>query len=195
MEIESKILALRSKQQVEKVVRWVGTDPKRCEQLMNWFLDGSEEISKRSAWVLGHCCERHPELAKPWIKPMVKKLQESDTHSAVQRNIMRILQFVEIPKALKGTVVNICFNFISDTKSEIAPQALAMTVLSNIAKKEPDLLNELHVHVTQMLPYTTPAFRARAKKIFKNLEISEKQTVLNKKDEDRLLHDWLMKKE
>jgi hypothetical protein len=194
MELESEIINLRSKQQVEKLIRWVGTNTKRFAQLMSLFLYGDQDISRRSAWVIGHCCERNPELAKPWLKTMIKKMQEPDVHNAIQRNVMRILQYVEIPKTLKGTVANICFNYISDTKTAIAPQALAMTVLSNIAKKEPDLMKELRVLVHQMLPYGTPAFRARAKKIFKNLDLSEKDAVFNKNEEDILLHDWLMKK-
>jgi len=195
MEIESEIKNLRSKQQVEKLIRWVGTNAKRFAQLMNLFLHGDQDISRRSAWVIGHCCERNPELAKPWLKTMIKKMQEPNMHNAIQRNVMRILQYVEIPSSLKGKVTNICFDFISDTKTAIAPQAFAMTVLANIAKKESDLLKELRVLVHQMLPYGTPAFRARAKKIFKNLGLSEKNSVINKNEEDTLLHEWLMKKD
>ena len=195
MELESEIQILRSKQQVEKLIRWIGKDSKRFAQLMKLFLDGDQDVSRRAAWVVGHCCERHPELAKPWLKAMIKKMQEPNIHSALQRCVVRVLQYVEIPRSLQGTVANICFNFISDTKTAIAPQALAMTVLANIAKKEPDLLKELNVLVHQMLPYGTPAFRARAKKIFKDLDSREEKSVLNKDEENSLLNNWLMKKD
>ena len=195
MELESEIKILRSKYQVEKLIRWIGTDSERFAQLMKLFLHGDQDISRRSAWIVGHCCERHPELAKPWLKAMIIKMQEPDIHNAIQRNVMRVLQYVEIPRSLKGTVANICFNFISDAKTAIAPQAFAMTVLANIAEKEPDLLKELRVLVHQMFPYSTPAFRARAKKIFKDLDLWGKNSVINKNEEDELLHEWLMKKD
>jgi hypothetical protein len=195
MELESEIRILRSKHQVEKVIRRIGTDSKRFAQLMKLFLHGDQDISRRSAWVVGHCCERHPELAQPWLKAMINKLQEPNIHSAIQRSVIRVLQYVEIPRSLKGTVANICFNFISDTKTAIAPQAFAITVLSNIAKKEPDLLKELRVIVHHMFPYGTPAFRARAKKIFKDLNLWEKDNVINKNEEDKLLHEWLLRKD
>jgi hypothetical protein len=195
MELESEIRILRSKHQVEKLIRWIGTDSKRFAQLMKLFLHGDQDISRRSAWVIGHYCERHPELAQPWLKMMIKKMQEPNVHSAIQRNVMRVLQYVEIPKSLKGTVANICFNFISGIKTAIAPQAFAMTVLANIAKKEPDLLRELRVLVHQMLPYGTPAFRARAKMIFKDLDLLKENSEINKNEEDNLLHEWLMKKD
>jgi hypothetical protein len=195
MELESEISILRSKHQVDKLIRWIGTDSKRFAQLMRLFLLNDQDISRRSAWVVGHCCERHPDLAKPWLKVMIKKMQEPGIHSAIQRNVLRVLQYVEIPASLKGTVANICFNFISDTKAAVAPQAFAMTVLANIAVKKPDLLKELRVLVHQMLPYGTPAFRARARKIFKDLNVGEEGSIMNKKEEDKLLHEWLMKKD
>jgi len=194
MELESEIKILHSKSQVEKLIRWIGSDSKRFAQLMKLFLQGDQDISRRSAWVVGHCCERHPELAQPWLKAMIKKMQEPDIHNAIQRNVVRALQYVEIPKSLKGTVANICFNFISDTKTAIAPQAFAMTVLANIARKEPDLLKELRALVHQMLPYGTPAFRARARKIFKDFDLCGENNAINKKEEDKLFHEWLMKK-
>ncbi|MGD0589332.1 MAG: hypothetical protein ABSA44_00865 [Bacteroidota bacterium] len=195
MELESEISILRSKHQVDKLIRWIGTDSKRFAQLMRLFLLNDQNISRRSAWVVGHCCERHPDMAKPWLKVMIKKMQEPGIHSAIQRNVLRVLQYVEIPASLKGTVANICFNFISDTKAAVAPQAFAMTVLANIAVKKPDLLKELRVFVYQMLPFGTPAFRAWAKKIFKDLDLRQESYLLNKNEEDKLLYDWLMKKE
>jgi hypothetical protein len=126
---------------------------------------------------------------------MIKKIQEPSVDSAIQRSVLRVLQFVKIPTSLKGIVANICFNYISDTKTAIAPQAFAITVLSNIAKKEPDLLKELHLLVHQMFPYGTPAFRARAKKIFKDLDLRKEGHVINKNEEEKLLYEWLMKKD
>jgi len=70
-----------------------------------------------------------------------------------------------------------------------------MTVLANITKKEPELLKELRVLVHQMLPYGAPAFRARAKKIFKDLDLLKENSETNKNEEDNLLHEWLVKKD
>ena len=121
-------------------------------------------------------------------------MQEPNIHNAIQRNVMRILQYIEIPRTLQGTVANICLNLISDTKAAVAPQVFAMTVLANMTHKEPDLLKELRVQVQQMFPYSTPAFRARAKNIFKDLGLRQEDIVISKKEEDKLLHEWLMKK-
>jgi hypothetical protein len=54
-----------------------------------------------------------------------------------------------------------------------------MTVLSKIADKQPALKKELELTIQQMLPYTTPAFRARAKQVLKgsNKNIAKLTTV------------------
>jgi hypothetical protein len=194
MNLISKIEILRSKQQVEKLIRWIGTDSERFAQLMKLFLGDDQELSRRSAWVVGHCCERHPKLAQPWLKRMIRKMQEPNGHCAIQRNVMHTLQFVEIPESLKGKVTTICFDMIADTKIPIASQVFAMTVAANIAKNKPPLLNELKTLVHQMLPYGTAAFHARARKIFKDLSSPKDDAVMSRSEEEKILYDWLMKK-
>ena len=177
MDIEEEILAVRSKDHVHTLVMWVGKDKRRFHQLMEYFLHGEEPLAKKTAWIIGHCTELHPSLAAPWLKPMLKKMHENVVHGAVKRNIMRILQFVDIPRSLQGNVASLCFNLISSINEPIAVRTFSMTVLANIAKHEPDLYQELDLTVRQMLPYATPAFRARAKKTLKNRENIERREI------------------
>jgi hypothetical protein len=101
-------------------------------------------------------------------------------HDALKRNAVRILQFADIPRGLQGIVANICFELISSPDESIAVRTFSMTVLAKIARKEPELKKELDIAVRQMLPYATPAFRARAKKVLKKSEIEE---ILANQDE------------
>jgi hypothetical protein len=49
MDFEKDILAVRSKEQVVKLVRWVGKDKPRFNRLMELFLQGAEPLAKKSA--------------------------------------------------------------------------------------------------------------------------------------------------
>jgi hypothetical protein len=173
MDIEKAILAVRSKEQVVRLVKWVGKDKSRFQHLMEFFLQGDEPLAKKSAWIIGHCAEGHLELVLPWLRPMIKRIQEPDGHDAVKRNTIRILQFVDIPRKLQGVLANLCFELISSIDEPIAVRTFSMTVLANIAQEEPELKKELEIVMRQMIPYATPAFRARAKKVLKNHEIDE----------------------
>jgi hypothetical protein len=175
MDLKNEILITRSKQQVVKLARWVGKDKAQVRQLMKFFLEGEHRLAEKSAWIIGHCAEVHLELFGPWLKPMIKIMQKPGAHDAVKRNVVRILQFVDIPRALQGIVANQCFEFLSSIDGPIAVRTFSMTVLAKIAKDEPDLKKELELIVRQMLPYGTPAFRSRAKKVLKLREIESQK--------------------
>lgn len=173
MDIENEILAVRSKVQVAKFVKWTGKDVKRFGMLMEFFLSGDEPLAKKSAWIIGHCAEQHPELVAPWLEPMIEKVQKPGVHSALKRNVVRILQFARIPRTLQGKAANLCFGFLSSINEPIAARTFSITVLDRIAQEEPALKKELELIVRQTLPYATAAFRSRAKKVIKNLNLSE----------------------
>ncbi len=170
MNLENELGTVRSKQEVNVLVRWVGKDKTRFKQLMTCFLQDDEELVRRAAWVLGHCVEAYPRLMQPWLKPLLKKMRRPGAHCAIKRNGVRILQFVNIPRKLQGTVTNLCFDYLTSMDEPIAVRTFSMTVLSNIAEHAPELKKELKLTVRQLLPYSTAAFRARAKKVLKKKE-------------------------
>ncbi len=132
-----------------------------------------EIISRHAAWVVAHCIERHPELAVPWLKSIIKKIQEPGIHEALRRTGMSVLQCSEIPASLQGAVANICFSYIADLKISIAPRVVAITVLARIAEHKKELAGELQTLIEQMLPYSTAAFRSRARHVLKSLPKKE----------------------
>ena len=151
-----------------------------------------EIISRHAAWVVAHCVERHPELAVPWLKSIVKKIQEPGIHEALRRTGMSVLQCSEIPASLQGAVANICFSYITDLKISIAPRAAAIKVLARIAEHKTELALELQSVVEQMLPYSTAAFRSCARHIMKSVPKGE--PLNSREKEDKFLNDWLLKK-
>lgn len=169
MNLESEILKEHSKRQMLKIAKWIGSDRSRFKGLMELFLNGESIVSQRSAWTVGHCGEKYPELITTWLPAMLKKMQEKDVHCAVKRNVTRTLQYVEIPRKYLGKVVTICFNELADPNSPIAVRAFSMYTLAKIAKKEPAIVNELQVTIEQMLPHATGGLLACSRKVLKQL--------------------------
>jgi hypothetical protein len=174
---EEDVRIIRSRAQANKLIRWVGTDKRRYAQMMEYFLNGDEQLAKKSAWILGHVTEKYPELVKPWLEPMIKKIGQDNVHGALKRNAIRILQFAEIPKKVQGIVTNLCFKFLSSQKEETAVRTFAITVIGNIAKDQPELMNELEIVVRQQIPCSAPAFRARARMVLKSRKIEEESKI------------------
>ena len=168
MDIKKELLKEHSKRQTTKIVNYVGSSPARFKVLVKTFLAGPYRVTQRAGWPLSYCVREHPKLISPHLKPILKMLDKKDAHVAVKRNIMRLLQDIEIPKQLFGTLTDKCFTLL-DPKETIAVRVFSMTVLANIAKQEPDLKKELTIVIEDQLHYASAGFLSRAKKVLKEL--------------------------
>ncbi len=170
MDLKTEILREHSKRQAVKIANWIGPDKRRFRELMELFLKGEYRVTQRSAWIVGCCADRYAFLIAPWLGAMIKRMQEPGAHPAVKRNVVRILQFVEIPDSLLGSVVTLCFKYLDSANEPIAVRVLSMTVLLNASQKEPELKNELKSMIEQMLPNAGPAICARARHVMKQID-------------------------
>lgn len=170
MNLLKTILQQHSKAQMQRIVTYVGADKKKFAELVSLFLAGPYRVTQRAAWPLSYCVEEHPELIKPHLKRIVGFLGKPEEHNAVRRNILRVFQFIHIPKSLQGKVVNLCFTFLSDGTQPIAIRVFAMTVLTNIAKENPELKNEIIPLIEDQMPFGSAGFRSRGRKVLQELK-------------------------
>ena len=110
---------------------------------------------------------------------MIERMQEPDLPDAVKRNVVRILQFVDVPKPLLGTVVSLCFEYINSYNIPVAVRGFAMTVLANAAEREPALKRELKTSLALLLPAASGGILARARRVMKRLEKMDKRASVS----------------
>jgi hypothetical protein len=169
MDLLQAILKEHSKEQTDRIVKYVGGDKKKFAELMKLFLTGEYRVTQRAGWPLSYCVEKHPELITPYFKQILDCLKKPGIHEAVVRNIVRMLQHVEIPKRYHGRVMNTCFEFISDHDTPVAIKAFSLTVLENLADSYPEIKPELKLVIEERWEHETAAFRSRAKKILRKI--------------------------
>lgn len=133
MDIRAEILKEHSKQNSEAIAAWVGVSPQRVAQLMELFLHDEYRVVQRLAQVVSKLADVHPELIAPWLPQLVRRMNEPGVHVAVKRNIVRILQYVDIPEALHGDVMNTCFDLLADPNETVAVRVFSMTVLDTLS--------------------------------------------------------------
>ncbi len=170
MDIRAEVLKEHSKKQVLKIAAWIGNDEDRFRQFLHVFLNDEYRVVQRISWVLSVIAETHPKLVEKNIGRIVKKLDEKDIHVAVKRNVVRVLQFLNIPVKHRAKVFDHCINYIANPNETIAVRCFAMTVASKITKQYPNLLGELEQTITLLKKDSTPGLKARAKKVLKDLE-------------------------
>jgi hypothetical protein len=169
MDIRKEILQQQTKKQINKVVDYVGDNPGLFKALVEVFLEGPYRVTQRAARPVSCCVERNPHLVRPHLKILLNYLKTPGIHDAVKRNTIRLLQYIEIPKSLHGKVADICFGYFQDLKEPIGIRVFSMTVLGQIARHNPDLKRELFILIEDQLPYASPGFTSRAKKVLKEL--------------------------
>ena len=169
MNIRTALLKEHSKKQCDAIVQHVGKDPVRFAELMKCFFEGEYRVTQRAGWPMSYCVEKYPDLIKPYFKKLLSNLTRPDLHDAIPRNTVRLLQHVEIPEKFHGQVMDICFRYISSPAEAVAIKAFSITVLQNLAKKYPEIINEIKLIIEERWDHETIAFKTRAKKLLKEL--------------------------
>jgi hypothetical protein len=165
MDVRDELLREHSKRQTMKIVAFVGDDKERFAELMKLFLGPVYRESQRAAWAVSYCAQHNKDLIKPYFSELIEQLERDDVHVAVRRNVVRMLQFIDIPKRLEGRVYDACYNLLADPQQPVAVRCFSMTVAAKLAKGEPDLLNELRLVATKYPATLTAGLRSRAKRI------------------------------
>jgi hypothetical protein len=143
------------------IVDMIGGDADRFRDLMKIFFTGDRRIAQCSSWPISVCAERHPHLLTPYLDRLVDRLNVKNDHTAVTRNIVRLLQYVDIPKTLQGKAYSHCLELIADPSQPVGVKAFAITVAKKIANAEPVLINEIKMVVKPFIKNASPGLKVR----------------------------------
>lgn len=166
-QLYEKLQCARYEFQVQQVVQWVGASQKRFDALVAIMLSNDEALAHRAAWALSHIGETQSQLAVAHFTTLMSCLQQPNMHNGIVRSMMRLFQFADIPEALHGEMMDICFRNIENLKEKPAIKAIALTILHNLSKQYPDILPEIKEIIQSSMELESPAFRARAKVFLK----------------------------
>ncbi|MBI3719355.1 MAG: hypothetical protein HY252_12295 [Sphingobacteriales bacterium] len=166
MKLREQILKEHTKANCLRIVKWVGEDQKRFDELFTLFLSDEYRVIQRAAWPVSYCVIDHSKLINKHFKKLVENLKKPNLHTAVKRNSIRLLQDIAIPAKYEGDIMNICFNYIAEPTEAAAVKAFSIRVIENLSKKYPEILQELKTIIEDRWDYETPAFKSRARKIF-----------------------------
>jgi len=167
--LEKELLKKQSLKQCNRIITYIGNDEERFSELVSIFFKGQYRLTQHAAWPMSYCIRHYPHLAKPYLNQFINQLSDQEAHPAAKRNIVRLLQFIEIPKRLHGRLMNICFQFINTPEEAIAVKAFSLRILENLSVIYPEILPELKTIINARLPFESAAFRSRAGKILKKI--------------------------
>lgn len=167
MVLRKEILKEHSKSQCSKIVKWVGNDQQRFDELFDLFINEEYRVAQRAAWPVSYAVIAHPSLISKHWKKLIKNLERPGLHNAVKRNSIRLMQDIELPKRFHGEIMDTCFKYLGSPTEPIAVKVFSMTVLNNLSKTYPEIKPELRLLIEDQIPYQTAGFKSRANKILK----------------------------
>jgi hypothetical protein len=154
-----------------QIAHYVGEDPDRFRELMRAFIEGPYRITQRAIHPVELCVKKKSQLIHPHLPELIKILYRKESDPSLVRNILRTLQFVDIPSRYQGKLFEKCMQLMSAPESPIAIKVFSMTVAANISSNLPELKNELSILISQRLPYESAGFISRGNKILKLLPV------------------------
>jgi hypothetical protein len=171
MDLRETILSEHSKRNCNKIVAWVGNDKKRFNELFDLLLSSEYRITQRAAWPLSYCAIEHPSLMITNFETLLNHLKKPHLHDSIKRNAVRLLQHLDIPESLEGSVMEICFKYVESPTEAVAIKAFSLTILGNLARKYPEIIPEIKLLIYEQLIHQSAAFKSRAKKLLKEFEL------------------------
>jgi hypothetical protein len=160
-----------SKRINQQIVNYVGNDKNKFKQLITIFFKGDYRLTQRAAWALGDIGVNQTQLIKPYLKQLVECLGNTNLHPAVNRNVLRILELIDIPEQHQSQILNSCFTIITNASSPIASIAYALTIACKICKPYPELIAEFVIILNHLKTNPQPpAINSRLKKVYKVLK-------------------------
>ncbi len=168
MNLRETILKEHSKANCSKIVKWIGSDQKRFDELFKLSLNDEYRVVQRAGWPLSNAAIDHPQLIEKHFSKLIKNLQKPNLHDAVKRNTVRLLDQVSIPRKFHGEIMNACFGFIADPREKIAVKAFSLGILHKLSHQYPEIRQELVTIIEDRWDLETAAFRSRARKILKD---------------------------
>jgi hypothetical protein len=84
------LLAERSKAQTTRIIKWIGSDQKRFDELFHLFLNDEYRVVQRAAWPLSYCVISNPQLIRKHFAKLVKSMKKP---SGIENDYRRSLGF------------------------------------------------------------------------------------------------------
>lgn len=169
MDYRLQLIKEHSRNNTDAIAKTIGKNDVELKKIIDIIYNEPAPLPQRAAWVLSIVNGANPHLLKPYLNLLATTIKDFK-RDGIKRNFMSILSYHKIPKELQGELITTCFDFILSPTETVAVKTFSLQVLANIAKEEPELINEIKLVIEDQLPKTTAAFHSRAKKILKNLK-------------------------
>ncbi len=170
MDYKRQLAKENSKRNWQLIMKDAGSNPKKHAELVDIFLSEDKVMVQRVAQIIGITGEKKPHLIKPHLEHLIHKLFQNPI-DAFKRNVLRIIQYIDLPVELEGKLFDIALTFLKSHDESIAIRVFSMTALRRICENHPELSQEIILTLKLILEENkSEGIQSRGKKELKNLQ-------------------------
>ena len=165
----SLLAVLGSRFNRESFMAKLNSDPSEFNEALEIALGNYQPQSWRAAWILNHSTTKNDERLQASLAQFIANLSaKGDGH---QREILKILQKMDIPEDLEGTLFDKSVTIWEDIAKSPSVRMVAFKVLVKIAAHYPEMKNEISFLVQDhYLSSLSPGIRNSMLREVKKLE-------------------------
>ena len=127
-------------------------------------------ISMNAGWTLNHIHDNNKQLFSNQEISALINIAIHTQKDAVLRGILRALTDYQFNEEDQGTLINFCFEILTNFHQAIAIKVYAMTIIFNHCYQYPELAHELKIVLEDVMDTGNPGIINRGQKILKKLE-------------------------
>jgi len=168
--METKLEYVLTHAHKAEMVSFIRAHPEYYEEAIDLTVADKQPYSWRAAWLLWSCIEKNDPRVQGHIQRILDNIRnKSDGH---QRELIKILLEMHLDEEQEGYLYDLCVSLWKETEKKPSVRFTAFNCIQKIARKYPDLTNEL-VLLTQdkFMDSLSPGVRRSILKMIKrNLE-------------------------
>ncbi len=151
----------------EKEVKYYFEEhPSEFKKIIDLALKNEYPNSWRATWVLSKIIDKNDKRITPYLDKFIYCIPERP--SGHQREILKILENFNFNEDIEGHVFDLCMNIWEDISKIPSVRIKAFSILFNIAKKYPELNNDIKYFTqSQYIETLSPGIKASIKKMIK----------------------------
>jgi len=137
--LEKKLMTLYK----DEMISFLKENPEYFDEAIQLSITDKQPYSWRAAFLIWGCMDENDARIRKHILPIIKCIKDKkDGH---QRELLKILYKMEIDKKYEGRIFDISMNLWEQIDKTPSIRSTALKFIIKIAKKYPELLNEIAI--------------------------------------------------
>jgi hypothetical protein len=135
------------------------------------IIHADKKTAMRFSWMVGDICEKAPAIVYPAIIKFFSERARIKIPN-YDRSLAKMFWLSGVPEEIEGEAIDELFKWLSDPVINVSTKVYSMEALNKLGIKYPDLKHELKLVLEEEFDRNTIAFKKRADKLLRSLNIA-----------------------